>query len=248
MSSGLSPPFFPCAGPSPGAWASAFREDAPGAWSLFGAWVTYVLGARTRGFILMRWVRCPEAGQVLLVASLLAKRQPPTPLVWRAVEAASLEEARPRVEAWVLERLRELVPPSLKAVVLGDEDFSAPRFLRKLRTLRLEHVIRVDPDTAVFHDTEGCRPAAAWTPASQRPGRVRHVRLTRERVPVAALVCVKKGHQPEPWCLATSLGSATAKAVVDAALRLEGAVSPPAVAFVRPVGGATGPGVPPPAL
>ncbi|RKG86203.1 hypothetical protein [Corallococcus terminator] len=199
---------------------SSTREGAPGAWSLFSTWVPYVLGQRTRAIIVLRWVRFAAERQATLVASLLAKRSPPTPLVWMTVEAKGLERVRPEVEDALLARLRELVPPALKAVVLADEGFSEPRTLRRLDALGLDYVVRLDPDTVVFNDVEGCRPAAAWTPGSLRPGRVRDVRLTLERIPVGALVCVKKGARETPWCLATSLRTASATTVVGIYSRL----------------------------
>lgn len=199
---------------------ASIREDAPGAWSLFSAWVPYVLGRRTRAIIVLRWVHFAAERQATLVASLLAKRSPPTPLVWMTVDADCLERVRPEVEDALLGRLRELVRPSLKAVVLADEGFGEPRTLRRLDALGLDYVLRLGPDTAVFHEAEGCRPAAAWTPESRRPGRVRDVRLTPERIPVGALVCVKKGEREASWCLATSLRTVSATAVVGIYSRL----------------------------
>lgn len=222
MSAHPSPSSFGVPQTRHGAPGALFREDAPGAWGLLGDWVPYVLATRLRALIDLRWMRFPAAGQATLVASLLAKRSLPTPLVWRTVDAAALERKRPAVEAAVLARLREVVPPALKVVLLAAEAFSEPRILRQLEALGLDYVVRVAPDTEVFHATEGRRPAAAWTPESMRPGRVLGVRLTSEQVPVAALVCAKKGALHTPWCLATSLRSTPAKTVLDFAARLGG--------------------------
>ncbi|WP_147450127.1 hypothetical protein [Corallococcus carmarthensis] len=206
----------------------------PGAWSLFASWVPYILGQRSRALLVLRWLRFPKEGHATLVASLLAKRSPPTPLLWRTVEDAALPRVRAEVEDAVLVRLRELVPPSLRAVLVADEGFGTPHLLERLGALRLDYVVRVAPETEAFHDGGVCRPASAWAPASMRPGRVRDVRLTAWRVPVVALVCAGRGAPRAPWCLATSLRTASAKAVVDMAARLEDPapelLSPPVLA------------------
>ncbi|WP_237078711.1 hypothetical protein [Myxococcus xanthus] len=58
-------------------------------------------------------------------------------------------------------------------------------------------------------------PAVEWMPTSGHAKKLTNVHVTADRMPVPAVVLVHQKGMKEPWCLATSLGSASAREVVD---------------------------------
>ena len=77
-------------------------------------------------------------------------------------------------------------------------------------------MIRFRGNTHVTAATGERRPAADWVGKGGRAVKLSGAALTASEHPVGAVVCVQAKDMKEPWCLATSLGGATARAIVDA--------------------------------
>jgi hypothetical protein len=89
-------------------------------WELFALWVPYVLGQRSEAVVALDWTDFDADGQTTLVASLVASHGRTTPLVWHTVEKSALAGMRNETEDFVLQRLREVVPETMRIIVLAD--------------------------------------------------------------------------------------------------------------------------------
>ena len=183
-------------------------------WELFALWVPYVLGQRTEAVVALDWTDFDADDQTTLVASLVASHGRTTPLVWLTVEKSALAGLRNDSEDLVLNRLREVVPESVRLTVLADRGFGDQKFYALLEQLKFDSVVRFRQCIQVADEKGEKRSAGEWVPNSGRALRLTGASVTQDSTPVPAVVCVKKKGMKEPWCLATSLKEATAAFVV----------------------------------
>jgi hypothetical protein len=183
-------------------------------WQLLAFWVPYVLGHRTEAVVSLDWTDFDADDQTTLVAALKTKHGRSTPLVWLTVQKSALKGVRNEVEDAVLLRLRELIAPEVKVTILADRGFADQKLYALLEHLGFEYVVRFRQCISVTHPKGERRPAAGWVLPSGRALRLLAARVTDDEAQVGAVVCVKKKGMKEPWCLATSLATATAAQVV----------------------------------
>lgn len=183
-------------------------------WELFALWVPYVLGQRTEALVALDWTDFDADGHTTLVASLVASHGRTTPLVWHTVEKSALEGMRNDMEDFVLNRLREVAPETVRMTVLADRGFGDQKFYALLEQLKFDYVVRFRQCIQVTDEEGERRSAGEWVPESGRALRLTGARVTQDNTPVPAVVCVKKKGMQEAWCLATSLKEATAAFVV----------------------------------
>ena len=117
-------------------------------------------------------------------------------------------------EDFVLNRLREVVPESVRITVLADRGFGDQKFYALLEQLKFDYVVRFRQCIQVTNEEGEKRSAGEWVPDSGRALRLTGARVTQDDTPVPAVVCVKRKGMKEPWCLATSLKEAAAAFVV----------------------------------
>ena len=184
-------------------------------WSLFAQWVPYVLAQRSEALVTLDWTDFDDDGQTTLVASLVARHGRTTPLVWHTVEKAALEGNRNNTEDFLLNRLREVVPESVRMIVLADRGFGDQKFYALLEQLKFDYVVRFRQCIQVTTSAGERRSAGEWVPGSGRAVHLLGAKVTQEEAQVGAVVCVKKKGMKEAWCLATSLKDATAAYVVE---------------------------------
>ncbi|WP_257463223.1 IS4 family transposase [Archangium lipolyticum] len=184
------------------------------AWELFAQWVPYVLGQRSEAVVALDWTDFDADGHATLVASLVASHGRTTPLVWFTVEKSALEGMRNETEDFLLNRLREVVPETVRLILLADRGFGDQKFYALLEQLKFDYVVRFRQCIQVTAETGEKKSAGEWVPESGRAVRMPGARVTQDNTPVPAVVCVKKKGMKEAWCLATSLKKATATFVV----------------------------------
>jgi hypothetical protein len=189
-------------------------NDGINVWQLLASWVPYVLGQRTEAVVSLDWTDFARDDQTTLVAALKTKHGRSTPLIWLTVQKSVLKGGRSEVEDTLLLRLRELIAPEVKVTLLADRGFAGQQFYALLQRLGFEYVVRFRQGINVTNQQGERRMAAAWVPASGRALRLPAARVTDDEAPVGAVVCMKKKDMKEPWCLATSLGDATAAEVI----------------------------------
>lgn len=183
-------------------------------WQLFALWVPYVLGQRSEAVVSLDWTDFDSDDQTTLVAALKTKHGRSTPLAWLTVQKSVLKGGRNEVEDTLLLRLREVIAPEVKVTFLADRGFGDQKLYALLGKLGFDYVVRFRQCISVTNQKGERRPAAGWVPASGRALRLEAARVTDDEAAVGAVVCVKKKGMKEPWCLATSLGTATAAQVV----------------------------------
>lgn len=184
-------------------------------WSLLAQWVPFVLAQRSEALVTLDWTDFDDDGQTTLVASLVARHGRTTPLVWHTVEKAALKGNRNDIEDFVLRRLREVVPESVRVILLADRGFGDQKFYALLEQMKFDYVVRFRQCIQVTAPTGEKKNAEEWVPSSGRAAHLAGAKVTQEEACVGAVVCVKKKGMKEAWCLATSLREATAAYVVD---------------------------------
>ena len=184
-------------------------------WDLLARWVPYVLAQRSEALVTLDWTDFDDDGQTTLVASLVTRHGRTTPRVWHTVEKAALQGNRNNIEDFVLCRLRDVVPESVRVTLLADRGFGDQKFYEQLARLKFEYVVRFRQCIEVTAQTGEKKKAEEWVPGSGRAVHLAGAKVTREETLVGAVVCVKKKGMKEAWCLATSLKEATAAYVVD---------------------------------
>jgi hypothetical protein len=189
-------------------------NDGINVWHLFGLWVPYVLGRRTEAVVSLDWTDFDADDHTTLVASLKTSHGRSTPLVWVTVHKSALKGMRNEVEDAVLVRLRECLPAEVRVTILADRGFADQKLYALLGQLGFDYVVRFRQCISVTSAQGERRTAAQWVPEAGRARKLPQARVTADRYPVGAVVCVKKKGMKEPWCLATSLEDASAAKVI----------------------------------
>jgi hypothetical protein len=171
-------------------------------WALFAHWVPYVVGAHTEIVAALDWTDFDADGHSTIAVYLVTAHGRALPLVWMGVEKAKLKNRRNDYEDTVLLRLHEVLPPGVQVTVLADRGFGDQKLYELLTDLGFHFIIRFR-GTVVVETRDGERRLAAeWVPPN---GHIRHLpaaRVTADRAPVDAVVCVKARGMTEAWCLA----------------------------------------------
>ena len=79
------------------------------------------------------------------------------------------------------------------------------------KNLKFDYLIRFRGNIAVTSAEGEMRPAEDWVGSGGRPRTLRNAFVTAERYQVGTVVCVHAKDMKEPWCLAASTSSDTAK-------------------------------------
>ncbi|WP_426731018.1 IS4 family transposase [Myxococcus faecalis] len=190
-------------------------NEAVDVWKLAAAWVPYVLAERSEALVALDWTDFESDDHTTLVASLVTSHGRTTPLLWMTLQKSALAGNRAQAEDELLLRLKECVPEGVKVTVLADRGFADQRLYALLAQAGFEYVVRFRKDVRVEVEGVHQRSAAEWIPASGHAKKLTEVRVTADRTPVPAVVLVHQKGMKEPWCLATSLGTASARQVVD---------------------------------
>ena len=184
--------------------------------ALLRRWVPYVVGDRSSITVAMDWSDFDGDGQTTIMLSLLCRHGRATPLVWLTVDTATLKDQRNIYEYQVLVRLAEVLPAEVRVRIVADRGFGDHKLYRVLtEELRFDFVIRFRGNIKVTAADGEARPAAEWVGAGGRARVLRGATVTAAGYPVGVVVCVQAKDMKEPWCLATSLGNETARALIN---------------------------------
>jgi hypothetical protein len=184
-------------------------------WALFADWVPYVVGLRSEIRVALDWTDYDADGQTTICLHLLTRHGRATPLVWLTVMKDDLATRRNEYEDRVLYRLSEVVPAGVRVTVVADRGFGDTALYAFLATLHFDYVVRFR-ECIVVEDAQGTvKRAGDWVGPRGRATMLKGVHVTGDRAPVPAVVCVKEKGMKDSWCLATSLGTATARDVVN---------------------------------
>ena len=175
-------------------------------------WVPYVVGQRPSIVVAMDWTDFDADNQATIMLSLVSKHGRSTPLLWLTVDKATLKNHRNAYEYRVLEQLAEALPADVNVLVVADRGFGDQKLYRFLtEELKFDYLIRFRGNIAVTSAEGETRPAADWVGVGGRPRTLRNASVTAESYQVGTVVCVHAKDMKEPWCLAASTTTDTAK-------------------------------------
>src|ERR1700680_1192748 len=140
-------------------------------------------------------------------ATMAARRR-----LWLTVDKATLKNHRNAFEDRVLRRLAEALPAGVKVLILADRGFGDQKLDRFLtEEWKFDYLIRFRGNIAVTSAEGETRPAADWVGVGGRPRTLRNALVTADSYQVGTVVCVHARDMKEPWCLAASTTTDTAK-------------------------------------
>jgi Transposase DDE domain len=180
--------------------------------ALFMRWVPYVVGQRPAIVVAMDWTDFDADNQSTIMLSLVSSHGRSTPLIWLTVDKTTLKNQRNAYEYRVLVRLAEALPAEVKVLIVADRGFGDQKLYRVLsEELKFDFLIRFRGNIAVTSAEGETRSAAEWVGAGGRARTLRNARVTADDYPVGTVVCVQAKDMKEPWCLAASTTTASAK-------------------------------------
>ena len=181
---------------------------------VFRTWVPFVIGKRLEVVVALDWTDFDADDHATIALHLITSHGRATPLMWKTHEKSTLAKHRNAYEDELLRQFREILPPSVRAILLADRGFGDQALYTALTDAHIDFVIRFRGNIHVTSATGETRTAAGWVPSNGKARKIVDARITQEKTPVAAVVCVKARRMKEPWCLATSLGDRAAAAIV----------------------------------
>ena len=121
-----------------------FSNTGVDVWKLFGNWVPFVVGQRPEIVVALDWTDFDQDNQSTIALHLVTKHGRATPLLWKSVVKSELKDWRNEHEDALLERFREVVPPTTtKITLLADRGFGDHKLYELLRDqLGFDFVIR----------------------------------------------------------------------------------------------------------
>lgn len=173
-------------------------------WSLFGCWVPFVISDRTDVVLTLDWTEHDHDDQSTIALNMVTTHGRATPLMWKTVKKSDLKDRRNEHEDKLLERLREIVPRTVRITVLADRGFGDQKLYDFAKELEIDFVIRFRECILVTDERDETLAAAQWVPLNGRAKHIPNARVTADKTSVPAVVCMKAKGMKEAWCLATS--------------------------------------------
>ncbi len=173
--------------------------------AVFDHYVRAVVGARREIVAVIDWSDYANSGHSKIAISLVTRHGRATPLVWLTVHTSKLKKRRASYELRVLRMVKWALPDGVRVTVLADRGFGDTALYEQMTgLLRFDFVIRFRGCIHVMTPEGESRPASEWVALNGRATQILDARVTGRRVPVAAVVTVKRKGMKEPWILATS--------------------------------------------
>ena len=179
---------------------------------LLKRWVPHVVGQRPNIIVAMDWTDFDDDNQATIMLALVSSHGRSTPLVWLTVNKATLKSHRNAYEYRALVQLAEVLPADVKVLIVADRGFGDQKLYQVLTDeLKFDYLIRFRGNIAVTSAEGATRPAADWIGVGGRPRTLRNAFVTADGYQVGTVVCVHAKDMKEPWCLAASTTTQTAK-------------------------------------
>lgn len=178
-------------------------------------WVRHVVGDRTSINVAMDWTSFDADGQATILLSLLTSHGRATPLVWLTVPSATLKHQQTEHECRVLVDLATALPAGVAVCIVADRGFGSQKLYRLLtEELKFDYVIRFRGNIIVTAADGQARAATDWVAPGGRTRVLRAARVTEDRYQVGSVLCVQEAGMKQPWHIATSRTTATARALM----------------------------------
>jgi len=177
------------------------------------SWVRFVVGSRPELLLAMDWTEFDSDKHTTLATYLVTNHGRATPLAWRTFPKSELKGNQKRYEYEMVERLHGWLSPEQRVTLLADRGFGDKKLYEYLMFLGWDYVIRFRGQVLVTNQEGTTRKAHEWVPSSGRATMLSQARVTAGMFELPAVVVVWDKKMKEPWCLATSLVSCTARDV-----------------------------------
>lgn len=184
-------------------------------WQWFAQWVRFVVAARDKIVVAMDWTHFEPDDQATIAIYLITSHGRATPLLWRTHRFSSLKDHRSQYETELIDRLHEILAPTIEVTLLADRGFGDQELYAYLGTLGWSYVIRFRECIQVTDAAGECKPASAWVPPSGHAKMLRDVLVTQKKTHVGAVVVKRQKGMKDAWCLATNRVDLNASGVVD---------------------------------
>lgn len=182
---------------------------------LLPRWVSHVVGDRTSINVAMDWTSFDADGQATILLSQLTRHGRATPLVWLTVPSATLKHQQTEHECRVLVELATALPAGVAVCIVADRGFGSQKLYRLLtEELKFDYVIRFRGNIIVTAVDGQARAAADWVAPGGRTRVLRGAMVTEDRHQVGSVLCVQEAGMKQPWHIATSSTTATARALM----------------------------------
>lgn len=181
---------------------------------LLPSWIKFLVGERKEIMLAMDWTDFDDDDHTTLAVYLLTNHGRATPLAWKTTTKSDLAGRRTAFEHEMVERLHEWLPLEIAIVLLADRGFGDQALYTLLEDFGWDYVIRFRGNIVVEASDGRTFTAADWVPKGGRALKLLGARVTRDRHALPAVVVVRDKKMKEAWCLATSLKSERASAIV----------------------------------
>jgi hypothetical protein len=182
--------------------------------TMLETWVKFVVGDRPELMLAMDWTEFDDDNHSTLAVYVVTSHGRATPLVWRTYLKSELKNHQKAYEYETIERIHGWLDPKMRITVLADRGFGDQKLYEFLMTLGWDFVIRFRGKIVVSNREGVSKMARDWIPPNGRATMVKDAMVTKDRCEVPAVVVVWDKKMKEPWCLATTLSSSTASAIV----------------------------------
>ena len=178
-------------------------------------WAAHTVGSRPKIVVAMDWTDFDSDNQTTIMLSLVSKHGRSTPLLWLTVDKAMLKNHRNAYEYRVLVQLAEALPADVNVLIVADRGFGDQKLYQVLtKEFKFDYLIRFRGNIAVTSAEGETRPAADWVGVGGRSRTLRNAFVTANGYQVGTVVCVHAKDMKEPWCLAASTATDTAKQLI----------------------------------
>jgi hypothetical protein len=165
--------------------------------------ITWLANSRKRLLIALDWTDLHDKKHQALFASVILDTRA-IPVLWRVVEKENPGYSQNREEEKLLEKLKEIIPQGIEAIILADRGFGRVELFKKLEFLGFKYIIRVSGTAWI--DSEQFTGSLQRFPV--RPNQLidfgRVLYHKKEKYPVRLIYQFAPG-QEEPWFLVTNL-------------------------------------------
>lgn len=182
---------------------------------VFGDWTSYVVGLRRSIVVALDWTEFDRDDQSTITINLLTKHGRATPLIWKTVRKSELKDQRNDHEDALVRQFLEELPADVSVVLLADRGFGDQAFYSFLQDNGIDFVIRFRANILVTDAKGQTKSAGEWMTPSGRVKKLTDVSVTADKTPIAAVVVVHDKEMADPWCLATSLGQAKSREIIN---------------------------------
>jgi hypothetical protein len=183
-------------------------------WELFPSWVQYLLAEREDAVVALDWTEFDADGHSTIALHLLTTHGRATPLMWKTHDKSTLRAHRNDHEDELLEYFREIVPSHVRVTLLADRGFGDQALYTSLAGAHMDFVIRFRDCIHVTDADGNTTTARELVSSTGRARKLTDVRVTHDKTPVPAVVCVRGKKMKESWCLATSRADLDAGKIV----------------------------------